>query len=93
MYINRFLVDMELYTMDCFRSRIDEINSLQHLNSKTTAQASPCTTPIILQNVNNPSKILLWFSSKNASVKMFVVREICLSSAILEYVISKCYLV
>lgn len=58
---------------------VEEINSCEQFITETTAQPPPtpfcCTTPIIFQNANNPSKILFLLSSKNIFVKSFVVQE------------------
>jgi len=67
---------------------VDKIKS-STVKSRINSTPIPlfCTTPIIFQNVNNPSKILFWFSSQNICVKNIVVREFCSSWAILESVL------
>ena len=76
----------------------DLVEKLTVFNSLSPKQWSNhplfCMTPIIFQNINNPSKVLFRFSSKNISVKNVVVKRIL---SIFGYfricVISECYLV
>lgn len=58
--------------------------------------AHPLLSPFLYHSNNFTNRYLKYyfdFPSKNIFVKTFVVQEICLSSAILEYVASECYLV
>ena len=69
---------------------VEEINSPQHWWNNRATIPLFCTTPFIFQNINNPSKILFRFSSKNMS-KIFCLSSAMLESILLVNVIWYCY--